>query len=41
MREKSGVDKAASGGQPPKLKEVSRVRQLFPETWIWRNATAE
>lgn len=23
----------------PQLKEVRHVRSLFPETWLWRNAT--
>ena len=28
-----------NGGTSSKLKEVGRVRQIFPETWLWTNKT--
>jgi hypothetical protein len=30
----------AGGGQNSKLKDVSRVRNIFPETWLWTNVTS-
>lgn len=37
---------AGGGGVPPQngpmgLKEVGRVRNIFPETWLWTNQTTE
>jgi hypothetical protein len=28
-----------SGGNSKPLQEVSRIRTLFPETWLWMNRT--
>lgn len=33
-----GMGESAKDGQQP-LKEVERVRNLFPETWLWLNTT--
>lgn len=27
------------GGSPPPLQAVGRIRNVFPETWLWSNAT--
>lgn len=37
----TGTGTGLSGaGQNSKLKDVSRVRNVFPETWLWTNVTS-
>ena len=31
---------ATSGSGPAPLKSVDRIRNVFPETWLWTNSTA-
>ena len=35
----TGTGATAGGGSPPPLQAVGRIRNVFPETWLWSNAT--
>lgn len=35
----SGSGPATGGASPSPLQAVGRIRNVFPETWLWSNAT--
>lgn len=35
----TGTGTAAGGVSPSSLQAVGRIRNVFPETWLWSNAT--
>ena len=35
----TGTGAMVGGGSPPSLQAVGRIRNVFPETWLWSNAT--
>ena len=41
VRPLASVDKdGAAGSSQQSLKQVDRIRSVFPETWLWSNHTA-
>lgn len=34
-----GATGATGGASPSQLQAVGRIRNVFPETWLWSNAT--
>lgn len=35
----AGATGATGGASPSQLQAVGRIRNVFPETWLWSNAT--